>query len=190
MSILATAPPAAPLTLLSTNPAFFMDAALNSKDPCMLTIPASSKLELNLLNVTVTGLVKPGQEGDVSIGLYCYVNGSKTPPPTADPSQGWIVLGMTDPEDVGAVGDPVETQFMFQGSNLMFNFSSGKLQGTFQSNIASSPVAPVRLQNPVYGLIDISPVVWFAVAAHFTPTADTGAHAELTLASFNLTGDF
>jgi hypothetical protein len=188
--IIEKAPPALPLTLTSAVPAFFMDAAVNSKSPCMLTLPNSAGLDLKLLNVNVTGLIQPNQPGNIQIGLYCYVNGPKVQPPPPPMPSTWLTVGLTAEEDIGGPTDHSQSQFMFQAANLMFNFSSGKLQGVYYNNIASNPEGPDDLDDDILGLMPISPIVWFAVGAIFTPTADTGAKAELTLATFTLTGDF
>ena len=189
MSIIASAPPAAPIEINSTDIHLFMAANVVSPEVCYLALPASTGLELTLLHVTATGTVKPNQAGDLTIGLFAHVTEPNVDPPQ-DNAGDWVMLGQSAAEPVGGTGELGETSWMVQGLNLMFNPASGKMQGTFQSNVADNPVFPDNLNTNPNGIRDdVSPLMLFAVGAMFTPTADDGSTPVLTLAHFTLNGE-
>ena len=76
--LITKAPPAAPLTINSTDLHLFM--AANGSGVCFLDIPGSSGLDLQLLNVTATGSVKSGSRqtrtNSRSSGPIWYLSGS------------------------------------------------------------------------------------------------------------------
>ncbi len=185
--LITKAPPAAPLTINSTDLHLFM--AANGSGVCYLDIPGSSGLDLQLLNVTATGSVKPNQPGTLEVGLFAYVAVPHMPPPE-DTLGDWVMLGTSAPEAIGGTSDLAETSWMIQGRDLMFNLKNGKMQGTFQYNVADAPQAPADLAtNPNNIDATQSPLMYFAVAARFTPDADDGSTPELEMANFNLTGE-
>jgi hypothetical protein len=190
--LIAKAPPALPLTLSNSDIAFFMDATPHLPEPtvCMLALPNSAGLDLKLLNINATGLVTPGQPGDFQISLYAYVNGPKTPPPTPSVGTGWLIMGRSGAEDIGGPTDFATSQWMIQANNLMYNLTNGKMQGTYYDNIASNPEGPGDLDDDIVGLVEISPIVWFAVGVSFAPDTPPIAGVEVQLATFTLTGDF
>jgi hypothetical protein len=209
--MIAKAPPAQPLTLLDQSAHMFLDATPNLPNPtaCMLTLPNTASLELQLLNITATGLVKANQDCIFTVSLYAYVNNPKASgPPAPDPHALWTIMAQSYGEAIGGTDDFIETQWMLQANNLMFNFSSGKMQGTYQSNIADDPIDPQNLSNAIVGLEPLSPIMWLAICPSFVPTppplddakkpkaeaqamdVDDGVHPYVQLVTFSLTGDF
>jgi hypothetical protein len=188
MSLITKAQPAAPLTLQSTQWEMFRTAGVNDTGVCFLPIPAATGLDLTLLDVTATGTVEANQPGTIQIGLYAYVTQPNQAPPDGD-SAHWILLGASPAEPIGAADDHAKTSWMVQGTDLMFNLANGKMQGGFQSNVADAPVFPADLNtNPNNIRSDVSPVMYFAVGAQFTPDADDGSKPELEMANFILSG--
>ena len=186
--LITKAPPAAPIVINSATIHLFMDKA-NPKAVCYLPLAGSSGLDLQLLNVTATGTVKPNQPGTIEIGLFAYVSVPHVDPP-ADTVGSWVMLGANPPEPIGSADDHDTTSWMVQGKDLMFNLTNGKMQGTFQSNVADNPVFPDNLNTNPNGIRDdVSPLMLFAVGAMFTPTADDGSTPVLTLAHFTLSGE-
>lgn len=186
--LITKAPPAAPIVLNSAVLQLFMSATDPTK-VCFLPIPGQSKLDMQLLNVTATGTVKANQPGTVQIGLFAWANVPNIAPPNGN-SANWVMLGASPAEPIGGATDLVATSWMIRGQDLLFNLSSGKMQGTFLSNVADNPVAAADLTtNPNNLLANISPVVLFAIGARFTPTADDGHRPDVEMAGFTLTGE-
>ena len=168
--LITKARPAAPL-ILSEAAQIIPDAGSPGK-PCLLTISGSSGLELNLLNITATGFVTPLQEGALTLMLYGQANFANAPAPDLNIAK-WILMAQTPPETIGRPVDPQTTQWMIQGTRLMFYFGSGKMQGETLSNIADQPLAAVKLNNPLLGLkSNIDPIAYFAIGALFTPSVE------------------
>jgi len=165
-SIIDTAPPSAPLELKDSNNAYFM--MRDSNLPSTVTLPGSSNLDLSLFNVTATGSVKPTLPGTLILTLYG----------AAKPTGGevnWLPLAASVAEPIGGAGELAETMWMIEGADLMIFLGSGKLQGTFKTNIASNPQAPLDLQQHPGDIEDTDPLYVFAIGASFTPTAVKGA---------------
>jgi hypothetical protein len=187
--LITKAPPAAPLTITSTDFHLFMADGVNNPGVCLLDIPGSSGLDLQLLNATATGSIQANQPGTIEIALFAYVSVPHTDPP-ADDVGNWVMLGKSPAEPVGATTDLPTTSWMIQGRDLMFNLISGKMQGTVQSNVADNPEPAADLSTNPNGIDpNLSPLMYFAVGARFTPDDDDGATPEMTMAHFNLTGE-
>jgi hypothetical protein len=188
--IVTKASPASPLTLASDTFGFF-EAKNNAKQPCLLEVPGSSNLDMQLLNVTATGTVKGGQPGTLKLGLYAHAVAATADLPPDNTSAKWVLIGETPEEPISGADDHIETMWMVQGNNLMFSFVNGKMQGCFQSNVADNP-EPLEDINTNLNNIkgDVNPVMYFAVGATFAPTSDDGtSKAQLTLSNFLLTGE-
>ena len=79
---------------------------------------------------------------------------------------------------------------MVRGIDLMFNLKNGKMQGAFQSNVADNPQPVTNLSTNPNGIEkDLDPLLYFAVAARFTPTDDDGSTPELEMDNFILAGE-
>jgi hypothetical protein len=188
MSLITKAPPAASIVI--NTPTIHLFQAAGGTSPCLLAIPASSGMEMKLLNVSATGKVQPRQAGTLEVGLFAYVTKPNQGPPD-NTIANYVLIGQAPPEPAGGAGDLVETSWMVQGANLMYSLISGKMQGSFQSNVADHPVASADIStNPVGIRADVSPVMYFAVGARFTPTLDDGSTPLLTMVNFNLTCDW
>jgi hypothetical protein len=206
MSIIARAPAAALLT--SSNVAGVrkipQDAA-KPGTPCILTVPGAANLELKKLTITATGWVQPNQDGFYQIGLLAQAYVPNTPPPTVAET-GWTFLGFSVAAHIGQATDPVRTQWMLQGVDMMYfldrgtdpragllpTLATGKLQGEFSCNIADSPQAPIAFTNAenVYLMAGVDPVIIFALTTYFVPSSgDYSIPALVQLSSFILTGD-
>ena len=189
MSLITKAPPAASIVINSTDLHLFMAEGINNPGVCFLPIPGSTGLQMTLLDVTATGTVKANQPGDFEAGLFVHVAEPNVAPPDGAIG-GWVQIGVSPAEPIGGAADLVATSWMIQGKDLMFNLQSGKMQGTFKSNVADNPVAAADLStNPNNIDGDLSPLMYFAVGVRFTPTADDGSTPEIEMANFILSGE-
>ena len=186
--LITSARPAAPLTL-SEVPQIIADAGEPTK-PCLLSIAGDSKLQLQLLNITATGWVDPKQAGRLTLILYGTRNEAHMEAPNRNIAL-WTQMAVTPPEQIGRPVDPEKTQWMMQGTRLMFYFGNGKMQGESLSNIADQPIPAVKLDNPLLGLQpNLDPVAYFAIAAAFTPDADPLADLQVVqMVNFTLSGE-
>jgi hypothetical protein len=196
MSVITSAPPAAPLSLKDlVKPLLFMKRD-DARVPCLLSVPGSSNLALKLFNVTATGTVKPASQGELVITLYGLAKVPGDLAAAADSYQ-WLPLAQSEPESIGGEGELPETMWMIQGFDLMIFTRSGKLQGTFKSNVAAHPQPIVDLEHHPTDIVDGDPLYIFAVGAFFGPAVDppeAQSQAEgdppslcdLTLASFTM----
>jgi hypothetical protein len=189
--MITKAPPAAPLNL--TTAAQIVRAASPAGTPCLLTISGASSLELALLNITATGFCTPNQAGMLTLMLYGQPNIPHAVPPGTAPGTGWVLMAETPPEPVGGATDPHTTQWMIQGTRLMFfldrgEAGGGKMQGEALSNIADHPEPAANLTNALTGLLpNIDPVAVFAIGALFTPDVPPiGAAPVFQMTSFTL----
>jgi hypothetical protein len=187
-NVIDNAPFAAPLELSDSNAAFFMMRD-ESNIPATVAIPGSSNLDLQLFNVTATGTVKPSVQGTLILTLYGI---AKNDAKTANPAD-WLPLAATEPESIGGAGELTETMWMVRAEDLMIFVGSRKMQGTFKSNVASSPKPAVDLQQHPRDIDETDPLYIFAVGASFTPSgtrqiARAGTPlCSLTLANFSAT---
>ena len=164
-TVVDKAPPSAPLGLTDSNAAFFLKR--DSKGvPSTVTLPGSSNLELTLFDVIATGTVKPAGPGTLILTLYGRANLDGA---TDDPAT-WLPLSSAPAEPIGGTTDLPETMFMVAGIDLMAYPGSGKIQGTFKSNVASTPVAAADLAEHPGDVTDADPLYVFAIGASFTPT--------------------
>jgi hypothetical protein len=187
MSIVTKSRPAAALTL--TEDVQIVPAADNANAPCILTISGASDFQLRLFNVTATGFITPNQAGRLSLVLFGLPNAPNMPKPGLDPTQ-WVAMATTPGEPVGRPQDPLSTQWMLQGTRMMFYLASGKMQGETSSNIADNPVPAQNLDNTQLGLVkNLDPVCLFAIGASFAPEVDpiTAPAPLVQLVHFELT---
>jgi len=166
MSTVDTAPAASALELTNANPALFIMRDKNS--PTAVTVPGSSNFELTLFDITATGTVKAGVPGTLTLTLYGIDKANAQSAPT-DPNE-WLPISSSVAEPIGGEGELKETMWMIQGKDLMIFMGSGKMQGTFQSNVADNPLPPVNLEQHPGDITDTDPLYVFAVGASFTPT--------------------
>jgi hypothetical protein len=162
------APPSAPLALADANPALFLSLT-NPNAPSVVTVPGNSTFALSLLNVTAIGTVKPTVAGTLTLTLLGKSrrdNGESN----LDFSS-WLPIAASIPEPIGGAGELPETVWMIRGRDLLINPASGKMQGTFDSNVADNPQMPVNLEHHPDDITLEDPLYIFAVAASFTPTA-------------------
>ncbi len=166
--IIDSAPFAATLDLKTPGESQIFAMRDNPDTPAIVTVPGSSKFNLTLFNVTATGSVKAEVPGTLILTLY-----GSAKPTSNNPN--WLPIASCDPEPIGGASDLSETMWMIEGSDLMIFVDSGKMQGTFRSNVASSPKAPIDLTQHPGDIEDTDPLYVFAVGASFTPTASRGA---------------
>lgn len=188
--LIAKAPPAAPLTITPTSGELTFKSVNPADQICMVTIAGSSNLDLKLFDVTATGTVAAGQAGELEIVLLAMPN-DPLRPPTGQIYPQWTAIAHSPKEPIGGSGDLAETMWMVAGLQLMYFLESGKLQGTWVSNIADHPTTAVDLSNGLMGLKpDVDPVMMFAVSAIFTPTTPPIAapYPTLSLANLVITG--
>ena len=167
-NVIDSAPASSPLELKEIGKTEYFKMRDSPDFPTSVALPGSSNLDLTLFNVTATGSVKPTVPGTLQITLY------GAPKPTGQ-LDAWLPLASSLPEPIGGAEDPKETMWMVEGSDLMIFTGSGKLQGTFRSNIASNPQAPLDLDEHPENIVDSDPLYIFAIGASFTPEAGDGA---------------
>jgi hypothetical protein len=167
-NIIDSAPASSPLELKEAGKAEYFKMQANPEVPTSVALPGSSNFDLTLFNVTATGSVKANMPGTLQLTLY------GTPKPTG---QGdiWLPLASSVPEPIGGAGELEETMWMVEGADLMVFLGSGKLQGTFRSNVASTPQPAIDLEEHPGDIEDSDPLYIFAIGASFTPTAARGA---------------
>ena len=190
-TVVDNAPFAAPLELMDSNPALFLMRD-SDRAPATVTLPGGSNFDLTLFNVTATGTAKPSGPGTLIVTLYGLASLDDA---MTDPGK-WLPLGSCVAEPIGGPDDLDEAMFMIQGADLMVYTGTGKMQGTFKSNVASNPQAAIDLTHHPGDITDADPLYVFAVGASFTLVGDAkrkqkaGADAEplctLTLASLSL----
>lgn len=183
---------AAPLELKDSNPALFL-LRDQKMVPVTVTLPGNSNISNGLFHVTATGKAKAAAPGTLILTLY----GKASLNASLDPNT-WLPLSSTPAEPIGGSTDLPEALFMLQGSDLLVNVYTGKMQGTFKSNVASNPQAAADLEQHPGDITEADPVYVFAIGASFTPTGDIrkvplGRAADappictLTLGGFTLT---
>lgn len=164
MSTVDTAPPSSTLELTDPNPCLFVMRD-NSKNPTSITVPGSSKFDLSLFDIVATGSVKAEVPGRLLLTLYGRANSDGA---TTNPAS-WLPLASAPAEPIGGDADLPETMWMIQGTDLMIYSGSGKMQGTFKSNVANNPQAPIDLTQHPGDITDEDPLYIFAVGASFLP---------------------
>jgi hypothetical protein len=189
MDTVDKAPPAQALDLMDTEAAFFV--MRDEPMPATVALPGSSNLALTLFDVTATGSVKPASPGMLTLTLYGIAKADVSAA-SVSPSD-WLPLSSSVAEPIGGPNELTETMWMIQGKDLMIFPGSGKLQGTFQSNVASNPQAPIDIQQHPGDIEDTDPLYIFAVGASFEPSGGASRTAKatesmcsLTLASFTI----
>jgi hypothetical protein len=188
--IIAKAAPAAPLTL-TTGEQLVMSAADPVKQICLVSVPGSSSLDLKLFDVELSGTITPNQAGSLTIHLLAMPNDPLRPPTPTQIYPEFTAIATTPAEPVGAAGNFPTTMWSVHALDLMFYLQTGKMQGTWTSNIADHPTPAADLSNALLGLQeDVDPVMYFAMTAFFTPTTPpiTTPAPVLTIANFVITG--
>jgi hypothetical protein len=188
-TVVDNAPFAAPLKLMDSNPALFLMRD-SDRAPVTVTLPGSSNFDLSLFNVTAIGTAKPAAAGTVVITLYGL---AKLADATTDPEK-WLPIGSSIAEPIGGETDLPENIFMVRAEDLVAYTGTGKMQGTFKSNVASNPQAAIDLEHHPGDVTDSDPLYIFAVGASFTPTVSRNIKAgddpeplcTLTLASLSV----
>jgi hypothetical protein len=188
MSIITAAPHADTLILNDKNPALFMPSQKPNPGqptpPCILSVPGASNLDLRPFNVTASGSIEPQFAGNITLTLYGLTLGYAPDTDMTDPAN-WVALSSSPVEPVER---DVETQWMIQGVNLMFSTGSGKMQGSFLSNVADNPQASTNLTNKLFGILaSFNPAILFAVGATFTGSGGSAPYANLQLYQFAMT---
>lgn len=164
-TVVDNAPYAAPLELMDSNPALFLMRDSN-RAPATVTLPGSSNFDLGLFNVTAIGTAKPSGPGTLIITLYGLAKADNA---STDPEK-WLPLGASIAEPIGGGTDLAENIFMVRAEDLVCYSGTGKMQGTFKSNVASNPQAPIDLEHHPGDITDSDPLYIFAVGASFTST--------------------
>lgn len=207
MSIITKAMPSA---LTNLGPAYQIPPlAQDQSKPCILTIPGSSNLELSNLTLTATGSCQPNQPGELHINILAAAYVPNATPPGFN-TLDWVTIATCTPEPMGGSSDPVRTQWMVQGTRMLYylnrggdEFSAqlpnlnaastptGKLQGEFLSNIADHPVPAEDMDtNNVQLYAGVDPVMLFTLAFFLDPTAGFfTATPVVHMKNFYLTGD-
>jgi len=173
METIDSAPPSSPLSLVDLNPSLFKMRDTPTV-PSSVTLPGSSNLELLVFDTIATGTVKAAVPGTVILTLYGASKGDASSD-IAD----WLPLGSSVAEPIGGPGELPETMWMIRGRDLMCFSGSGKMQGTFDCNVAGRPAAPVDLEHHPDDITAVDPLYVFAVGASFAPDADPGDGSEL-----------
>jgi hypothetical protein len=185
MDTIDKAPPAAPLDLMDADAAFFLMRDQNA--PASVAVPGSSNLALTLFDVTATGTVKPFGPGTLTLTLFGIAKADVGAASIS--TDDWLPISSSTAEPIGGPGELPETMWMIQGKDLMIFPGSGKMQGTFQSNIANHPVAPIDLWQHPGDIQNSDPLYVFAVGASFEPSGSMAADepiCSLALASFTI----
>lgn len=181
----------APLDLKDELPAMFLG---DGEEPCTVTLPGGTNLGLSLFEVTATGVAKPSGPGMLTLTLYgrATLAGASQNPDT------WLPLSSAPPEPIGGPTDLKEAMFMIQATDLLAYPGTGKMQGTFKSNVASNPQPAADLMHHPGDITEADPIYVFAVGASFSPSVgrsgtsggrvadDSPTLCSLTLASFTL----
>lgn len=189
-TVVDNAPYAAPLELMDSNPALFLMRD-SDRAPATVTVPGSSNFDLSCFNITAIGTAKPAGPGTLTITLYGLAKMVDAP---TDPAN-WLPIGSSIAEPIGGETDLPENIFMVRAEDLIAYTGTGKMQGTFKSNVASNPQAAIDLEHHPGDVTNEDPLYVFAVGASFTPTTGGATHAgddpqplcTLTLASLSLT---
>lgn len=187
MSIVRTSSTPLPLTLEDSKPALFM--ARDIEQPCTLTIPGQSNLDHRPFNVTASGSIEAFYAGTLTITLYGFTLGYPLDEFDSNDPATWVEVASSPAEAIAGALDPEESQWLIQGVRLMFSTRSGKMQGTFVSNVADNPIPEANLTHNLQGIKqDSSPAIYFAVGATFIPTggAKDAPLANLALARFSM----
>jgi hypothetical protein len=191
--LITKAPPAAPLTIgPGMGEMVFRIANSVDEEICVATVAGSSNLDLKVFNVTATGTITPGQAGELEIVLLAAPNDPKKGTDPAHIYPQWTAIAHTPKEPIGGSTDLDSTMWMVQGINLMYYLASGKMQGTWVSNIADHPTDAADMSNALLGLTaDVDPVMMFAVSVIFTPTTApvVEPYPIATLENLAITGD-
>lgn len=169
-----SAPPSAPLALVDSSPTLFTMRDKPSA-PSTVTVPGSSRMALTLFDVVAIGTVKPSVPGNLVLTLYGMAKGD-VDSGAGDPGD-WLPLSSSVPEPIGGTTDLPETMWMIRGKDLMIFTGSGRLQGTFDSNVANNPQGPLDLDQHPGDITDEDPLYVFAVGAAFFPTGGAGRAA-------------
>ena len=168
-TIIDKAPPSAALVLTDSNPAFFMQR--DGKNPSVVTLSGSSNFELMPFDVIATGTANAEVPGTLILTLYGRANLDGA---TDDPAT-WLPLASAPAEPIGGATDRDSTMFMIAGTDLMVSAATGKLQGTFKSNVASNPQGPTDLEQHPTSITEEDPLYVFAIGASYALTAGTQA---------------
>ena len=187
--LIAKAPPAAELTIAPDAGELMFKCVNPADEICMATVGGSANLDLQPFSVAATGSVKAGQPGELEIVLLARANDPLVPP-TGIIYPEWTAIAQSPKEPIGGSGDLPETMWMIAGLQLMYFLKSGKMQGTWVSNVADNPTTAVDLANGLTGLkTKVDPVLMFAVSVIFTPTGESivEPYPVLSLASLAIT---
>jgi hypothetical protein len=139
-------------------------------------VPGSSKLDLTPLNVTAIGTVSPNIPGTLTLTLYG--NAKREARGDESSPNGWLALSSSVAEPIGGEGELPETMWMIRGKDLMIFPGSGKMQGTFESNVADNPQPALNLDQHPTDITEEDPLYVFAVGASFAPTGGADTQAE------------
>lgn len=166
MSVITQARPAAKLSITEAGtPHLFI--ARDNIYPAMLSVPGSSNLEMQLLNVSVTGKVNAHQPGTLQVILFASA-GVLDRPQVSDP-ESWLPIGLSAQGAIGGENDLPNSSWMIRGENILYNLSNGKMQGTYRTNVADSQQPEVDFEHDLTNITNQDPVIVFAVGAIFTP---------------------
>lgn len=171
MSVVDSAPPSSPLELTDSEDTLFKMRD-EEKVPATVTVPGSSNFALTLFDIVATGTVKPSIPGMFTLTLYGM--DKKDVAQGASEASAWLPLATSESEPIGGAGELKETMWMIRGKDLLIFPGSGKLQGTFDSNIASHPIAALDLDEHPGDITDTDPLYIFAVGASFSPSDEEG----------------
>lgn len=163
-SAIQRALPAAALAAALATAQIFPNLATPSQ-ACILICPGSGRLEQKLFKVRASGNFTTGGAFTFLPSLYAAIAIPGSPLVAANWSL--IAAGTAATVTSASAGWMIEAK-------LMFDTLSGKLQGTFDSNVANAPVAAAVITNPLTGLNGQSePVMYFAAGVTFG-TANAG----------------
>jgi hypothetical protein len=189
MSVIVKAAAALPLIVNDATPEIFRatDNAGQPTIPCILSIPGSASHDHRPFNVVVSGTVRARTPGELTLWLLGLSHDTRNPEELTDESV-WSKVIISMPEPIGGDDDLPETMWLIVGTRLMYSTISGKMQGTFLTNIADSPEPEEGISTNLYNIAPgDDPAIRFAVAASFVPTGEeTGNIATLEIYQFNM----
>jgi hypothetical protein len=137
-------------------------AAAPPATACVLYVPGSKRLEQKRWVPRASGIVTTAGAFTAQVSLY----GAVVPPTGAASliAANWTLLGAGAAQAVGTT-----TAAWLIEAEMLFDSVSGKLQGTFNTNVNNTPVASAAIANQLTGINGATePVLALAVGITFS----------------------
>jgi hypothetical protein len=185
MSTVISAAPAAQLILKDTNPALFLK--INpANQPCTVAVQGSAGFEMKLFSINVTGKVEANSDLELTMCLYAAAGYLDDLSGDSIHPLNYTAIAPCAAEPIGGATDFKETSWMVRGMELMYNYSTGKLQGIFSSNVADHWIGARSLEQNLMGIKPQDPCIVFAIGAQVDAVPKGGPYPTLTLCSFTM----